>query len=297
MRAGFDVPLPQFKHTSLPNYYRFHEDGESEEQFADRMAADLEKLILSEGPETVAAFFGEPVQGGGGALTPPRTYWDKIQAVLQKYDVMLLADEVICGFGRTGNMWGTQTYNLKPDLITCAKALSASYQPISGLMISDRIYEAMVKQSETHGTFGHGFTYGGHPVACAVALETLKIYQERDIIGHIKSVSPVFLAELDKLNDHPLVGEPRGVGLIAGVELMLDKKKRVPWPAARKIGFMVQERAHERGLVLRAIGDRVAFSPPLIITEDQIVEMFRRFRGALDDVWAVVKSEVATKAA
>ncbi|MCC7275949.1 MAG: aminotransferase class III-fold pyridoxal phosphate-dependent enzyme [Alphaproteobacteria bacterium] len=297
MRAGFDIPLPQFKHTENPNYYRFHKDGESEEQYADRMAEALEKLILAEGPETVAAFFGEPVQGGGGAITPPRTYWAKIQAVLKKYDVLFVADEVICGFGRTGNMWGCQTYDMKPDMLSCAKALSASYQPISALMISEKIYEAMVSQSETHGTFGHGFTYGGHPVACAVAIETLKIYEERDIIGHVKSVSPAFLAMLEKFRDHPLVGDVRGVGLIAGVELMADKVGREPFPAARKVGITVMNKAAENGLIVRAIGDRIAFTPPLIITEAQIAEMGSRFGRALDATWAELKADGTAKAA
>ncbi len=297
MRAGFDIPLPGFKHTDNPNYYRAHEEGETEEQFSDRMAANLEKLILAEGPETVAAFFGEPVQGGGGAITPPRTYWAKIQAVLKKYDVLFVADEVICGFGRTGNMWGCQTYDLKPDMLSCAKALSASYQPISALMISEKIYEAMVQQSEAHGSFGHGFTYGGHPVACAVAIETLKIYEERDLIGHVKSVSPAFLAGLEKFRDHPLVGDVRGVGLIAGIELMADKAKRAPFPAERKMGNRVMAKAAEHGLIVRAIGDRIAFTPPLIITEGQIAEMCSRFGRALDDVQAELKAEGAAKAA
>lgn len=283
MRAGFDIPLPMFKHTDNPHYYRFHTESETEEQFSDRMAANLEALILAEGPDTVAAFFGEPVQGGGGAITPPRTYWEKIQKVLKKYDVLLIADEVIAGFGRTGNMWGCETYGIQPDMISCAKALSAAYQPISALMISDKVYDAVESLSATNGTFGHGFTYGAHPVACAVALETLKIYEERDIVGQVRKVGPVMQAGLENFRDHPLVGDVRGIGLFAGVELMKDAHARTPWAPEQKVGTMVQDHALRHGLIVRAIGDRIAFTPPLIITEEQIGEMCKRFKLALDD--------------
>ena len=283
MRLGFDIPLPMFRHTNNPHYYRLHAEGETEELFSERMAKDLEDLILAEGPDTVAAFFGEPVQGGGGAITPPRTYWQKIQKVLKKYDVLFIADEVISGFGRTGNMWGAQTYDLQPDMISCAKALSAAYQPISALMISDKVYQALESLSATNGTFGHGYTYGAHPVACAVALETLKIYEERNIVSHVRAMSPAMLNGLGAFSDHPLVGDVRGVGLFAGVELMQDRKTRTPWPTDRKVGILVQDFALKHGLIVRAIGDRIAFTPPLIITTEQIGEMCRRFGLALDD--------------
>ena len=290
MRLGFDIPLPMFKHTDNPHYYRLHNEGETEEAFSDRMAANLEALILAEGPDTVGGFFGEPVQGGGGAITPPRTYWQKIQAVLKKYDILFIADEVIAGFGRTGNMWGTQTYALEPDMISCAKALSAAYQPISALMMSEKVYQALESLSAANGTFGHGFTYGGHPVACAVALETLKIYEERNIVGHVNQVSPVMLDGLAAFAGHPLVGDVRGVGLFCGVELMQDRKARTPWPAERKVGTLVQDLALKHGLIVRAIGDRIAFTPPLIITKDEIAEMCRRFGLALDEAQAAMKA-------
>ena len=289
MHSDFDVPLPQFRHTEHPHYYRLHQDGESEEQFATRMADALEALILKEGPDTVAAFFGEPVQGAGGAVTPPATYWDKIQAVLRKYDVLLIADEVICGFGRTGNVWGCQTYGIEPDMLSCAKALSASYQPISALLVNERIYQAMLSESKKLGSFGHGFTYGAHPVACAVAVETLKIYEERGIFDHVRAVSPVMQEGLKSTEDHALVGNARGVGLIAGVELMADKKTRTPFPAEAKVGALVERKCHEAGLVVRAIGDRIAFTPPLIMTEDNLREMVTLFRKGLDAAYADLK--------
>ena len=282
MYAGFGLPLPGFVHTENPNYYRAHQDGETEEAFSARMAEALEALIQHEGPDTIAAFFGEPVQGGGGAITPPRGYWAAIQAVLKRHDILFVADEVICGFGRTGQMWGSQTYDLQPDMISCAKQLSAAYQPISALLISDKVHQSMLEASRINGTFGHGYTYGGHPVACAVAIETLKIYQERDIVGHVQDVSTAFLAGLGALRNHPLVGDVRGVGLIAGVELMADKPNRVPFPAAAAMGVQVQNACERAGLIVRAIGDRIAFTPPLIITHAEIRELCARFEQGLD---------------
>ena len=291
MHAGFGLPLPGFFHTDNPNYYRFHTEGETEEAYSARMAESLEALILAEGPETIAAFFGEPVQGGGGAITPPRGYWAAIQAVLRKYDILLVADEVICGFGRTGSMWGCETYGIEPDMISCAKQLSAAYQPISGLLISGRIHEALLEGSRRLGTFGHGFTYGGHPVACAVAIETLKIYEERDIVGHVREVAPVFLDGLAALADHPLVGDVRGVGLIAGVELMADKASRTPFPAAAGVGVRVQTACEREGLIVRAIGDRIAFTPPLILDRAEAIELVARFGRGLDRAWGEMQGE------
>jgi len=288
MHLDFDVPLPGFLHTDMPHYYRAAQEGESEEAFSARMAANLEALIEREGPDTIAAFFAEPVQGGGGALTPPRGYFEAIQPILKKHDILFLADEVICGFGRTGNMWGSQTYGLEPDLVPCAKQLSASYQPISALMISQKIHDALVEASRKNGTFGHGFTYGGHPVACAVALETLKIYEERDMVNHVRSVSPTFLKELAALTDHPMVGDTRGVGLIGGIELMQDKAAKTPFAPAAKAGQAVQDGCERQGLIVRAIGDRIAVCPPLIVTDSDVTELFRRLRGGLDEAWAAV---------
>ncbi len=297
MHQGFGLPLPGFVHADNPNYYRFHEAGESEEAFSARMAANLEALIQQEGPETIAAFFGEPVQGGGGAITPPRGYWPAIQAVLKRHGILLVADEVICGFGRTGSMWGCDTYGIEPDMISCAKQLSAAYQPISALLVSSRVHEALLEGSRRHGTFGHGYTYGGHPVACAVAIETLKIYEERDIVGHVRDVAPTFLRGLEAFRGHPLVGDVRGVGLIAGVELMADKAARQPYPAAAGVGGRVQAACERHGLIVRAIGDRIAFTPPLILDHAESQELCARFGRGLDAAWAEMQGEPELAAA
>src|SRR5271154_1208457 len=232
---AFDLPIAKILHIDCPHWYRFAKAGESEEAFSSRLAESLEQRILSEGPETVAALIGEPILGAGGVLLPPATYWEKIQAVLKKYDVLLIADEVICGFGRTGEMWGSTAFGLKPDIITCAKALSAAYMPIGALMVSEAIYAAMVKQSEKIGVFSHGFTFGGHPVSAAVALETLRIYEEDGILSHVRRMSPLMQAGLRRFADHPLVGEVRGIGLIGAVELVADKTTKAPFDGAQGI--------------------------------------------------------------
>ena len=296
MHAGFGLPLPGFLQAENPNFYRFHEDGETEDAFSRRMAESLEGLILREGPETIAAFFGEPVQGGGGAITPPDGYWPRIQAVLRRHGILFVADEVICGFGRTATMWGSDTYDLRPDMLSCAKQLSAAYQPISALIIGGHVHEALLEGSRTHGSFGHGFTYGGHPVACAVAIETLKIYEERDIVGHVRDVSPAFLDGLAAFSDHPLVGNVRGVGLIAGVELVANKATRELFPAGAAAGLKVQQACERAGLIVRAIGDRIAFTPPLIITRAEVAELCRRFGQGLDDTLTEMRAPSAAAA-
>jgi 4-aminobutyrate--pyruvate transaminase len=285
----FDLPLDRFLHADCPHHYRFAEKGESEEDFATRLAENLEKLILAEGPDTVAAMFAEPVMGAGGVIVPPATYFDKIQPVLKRHDVLLVADEVICGFGRTGNMWGCQTFDIKPDLITCAKALSSGYLPISAVMISEPIWQAMVKESEKIGVFGHGFTYSGHPVAAAVALETLAIYEERDILEHVRSVAPLLQDGLRRFADHPLVGEVRGIGLVGAVELVADKATKQPFELTQGVGAYLGKRAEANGLIVRPLGDSIAFAPPLVIAAAEIEEMLESFGRALEETWAWVK--------
>ncbi len=282
----FDLPIARVLHAECPHHYRFAEPGESEEDFASRLAANLEALIQREGPETIGAFFAEPVMGAGGVIVPPATYFDKIQAVLKKHDILFIVDEVICGFGRTGNMFGTQTYNLKPDMISVAKNLSSAYLPISALLINERVFQGMVVESEKIGTFGHGFTYSGHPVAAAVALETLKIYAERDIVGLVRRVAPRLQAGLRKLGEHPLVGETRGVGLIGGLELVKDKKTKEAFDPKQMVAAYAAKRTEAHGLIVRAIGDTLAVCPPMIIGEADIDKLIERLGRALDDTAA-----------
>ncbi|MEX0693463.1 MAG: aspartate aminotransferase family protein [Rhodospirillales bacterium] len=291
LHGDFDLPINGILHTTCPHYYREGKEGESEEQFATRCAEDLEKMIVDEGPDTVAAMFCEPVMGAGGVIVPPKTYYAKIQKVLKKYDVLLVADEVINGFGRTGNMWGSETFDLDPDFLSCAKQLSSAYLPISALMISDKVYQAMVGQSEKLGIFGHGSTYGGHPVAAAVALETLKIYEERDIVGHVRSTMGHFADRLAKLGAHPLVGNARSCGLMGALELMKDKPSKIPFEAAKKVGAIAEGRCLENGLIVRAIGDNLAFCPPLITTDAEIDEIFDIAEKSLDETEVMVSEQ------
>jgi 4-aminobutyrate--pyruvate transaminase len=288
----FDLPIARILHTDSPHYYRGAQSGESEEAFAARLADSLEQLILREGPDTVAAFFAEPVMGAGGVIVPPATYFDRIQPILKKYDILFVVDEVICGFGRTGNMFGTQTFDLKPDIITLAKALSAGYLPISANLLTNALYDILLAQSDKLGIFGHGYTYSAHPVPAAVALETLKIYEERDIVGEVRRVGPRMQAGIRSYADHPLIGEARGIGLIGAVELVRDKATRQSFDPKAGVAAYLVRRAQHHGAILRNMpGDVVAFSPPLIISETEIDEMMACFGRALDDTWAMVKEK------
>ncbi len=280
---AFDLPLDRMKHAACPHHYHGARDGESEEDYATRLAEELDQQIQAEGPETVAAFIAEPVMGAGGVLIPPPTYFRKIQAVLRKHEVLMVADEVICGFGRTGNWWGSDTFDIRPDIVTCAKALSSAYLPISAVLISEEIFDALRAQSASLGIFGHGFTYSGHPVCAAVALRTLELMEEREIITHVRRVAPRFQQRLHAFADHPLVGEARGVGLIGGIELSPDKAAHARFDPALKMAPQLQALCQEEGLILRALpDDAIGFCPPLIITEDQIDDMFDRFARAMD---------------
>ena len=290
---SFDLPLPGFIHTITPHFYHGATEGETEEDFATRCAADLEALIVAEGPETVAAMFAEPIMGAGGVILPPKGYFEKIQAVLKRHDVLLVADEVICGFARTGNYWGSQTLGMQPDIITCAKALSASFLPISATMVNDRVFQALASESHKIGTFGHGYTYSGHPVPAAVAIETLKIYDELNIVDHVRTVGAVMQAELRRrFADHELVGEVRGTGLIGAFEMVADKATRRNFDPALKMNARLAKLGEAHGVITRGLpNDTIAFSPPLIITEAEIKEMLDRVSRALDELTVQVRRE------
>ena len=289
--ADFDLPIAGILHADCPHHYRFAEPGETEEEFATRLAANLEKLILDEGPETIAGFIAEPIMGAGGVIVPPATYFEKVQAVLTKYGIKFCVDEVICGFARTGNYWGSQTFNIKPDFLTCAKALSSSYLPISALMVPEDVFAAMQDQSRKIGTFGHGYTYSGHPVAAAVANKTLEIYEKRNSVDHVRAVSPRFQARLKARGNQPLVGEARGVGLIGAVELVANKAEKTPFNPPMVVGTHCFQRAEVHGLVVRNIVDSVAICPPLVISESEIDDLFDRLEKALDDTEMFVAAE------
>ncbi len=282
---GFDLPAIPVMHTETPHFYREGNPDETEAQFTDRLARTLEQQILAEDPDTIAAFIAEPVMGAGGVLIPPAGYFEKIQAVLDRYDILLICDEVICGFARTGEMFGSQTFNATPDLMTIAKQLSSAYQPIGGVMLSEKVYNALEKGSDRHGMFGSGNTYGGHPVAAAVAIETLNIYAEQNITDHVKSLSDQFQSGLSRLADHPLVGQARGVGLIGALEIVKDKHTKEQYPAGDKVAAQIANFARTRNLILRPTpGDSVALCPPLIINEQELELVFERLEGALNDM-------------
>jgi 4-aminobutyrate--pyruvate transaminase len=270
----FDLPIANVLHTSCPHYYRYGEAGETEDQFADRMAKDLDELIQKEGPETVAAFIAEPIMGAGGVIIPPANYFAKIGAVLAKYDVRIIADEVICGFGRTGNWFGTTTMGMKPTSISMAKAITSAYFPMGAITIEEELYQAMLDESRKLGTFGHGFTYTAHPVGCAVALKTIEIYEREKTIDHVRKVAPTFEKRIGQFADHPLVGEVRAKGLIGAIELVADKKTKRAFEPKKGVGAIAADILQENGLIVRPMGDSIAFCPPLIISEAEINEMF-----------------------
>jgi 4-aminobutyrate--pyruvate transaminase len=278
----FDLPIDRFLHVTCPHYYREGLPGESEADFVKRLADELEQLILAEGPDTVGGFFAEPVMGTGGVVVAPAGYFEAIQAVLKKYDVLTVSDEVICGFGRTGAYWGAEAVGYKPDMITCAKALSSAYLPISAVIVSQMIVDAMREQSDKVGVFGHGYTYGGHPVCAAAALAALNRYDELGTTSNAAETGAYFQKRLGELKDHPIVGEVRGIGLMAGVELVADKATKAPFPPSVGAGAACSRFALDRGLVTRNLGETMSFSPPLIVSRQEIDAIVDTFRAALD---------------
>ena len=283
-RAGFDLPMSdRFFHLTCPSHYRDALPGESEGVFASRLVEELDTLIRALGPETIAAFFAEPVMGAGGVVVPPKGYFEKIQPILKKHDILFVADEVINGFCRTGNMWGCDTFGIRPDLVICAKQLSSAYVPIAAVLMSQEFYEVIADQSAKLGTLGMGYTYSGHPVAAAVALETLKIYESDKILDHVRRVSPRFQERLIRLAAHPLVGEARGVGLLGGLEIAKDKNTKEQFPQEAKAAAQIVQRCLEEGLIVRPLpGDVIGICPPLIIEEHEIDQLFDRLERGLD---------------
>ncbi len=279
--SHFDLPIDGILHTDAPHYYRGRVDGESETRFVDRIVGNLEKLIYREGPDTVAAFIAEPVPGAGGVIVPPSGYYEKIQAVLKAHDILFIDDEVINGFGRLGEPFGAQAMGIEPTTMSFAKAISSAYLPISAVAVPEFMYDVLVEGSRELGNFSHGFTYSGHPVCAAVALRTLELYEERDLFAHAAKIAVPFQAALASFADHPLVGEARGMGLMGAIELVADKATGEAFATSKGVGAYCSQQALERGLIVRNLGDSIAFCPPLIITEAHVDEMFEKFRGAL----------------
>jgi 4-aminobutyrate---pyruvate transaminase len=281
-QIDFDLPIANIIHTACPHHYRFAHEGESEEEFSARLARELEELIIAQDPETVAAFIAEPVMGAGGVIVPPAGYFPAIAAVCAKYDLYLICDEVITGFGRLGKMFGCDVVGFTPHAISIAKALSSAYVPIAGVMLPEMMYEAMLIESRKIGTFGHGFTYSGHPVAAAVALKTLEIIERERIVDAVAAKVPQFLGRLHALAEHPLVGEARGLGLVGAVELVADKATKRAFDGKLGVTARCAQFAQEVGLIVRALADSVAICPPLVITPAEIDVMFDRLATALN---------------
>jgi 4-aminobutyrate--pyruvate transaminase len=293
----FDLPLPGFLHTACPQHYRFAEAGESEEQFATRLADELDALIVKEGPDTVAAFIAEPVMGAGGVIVPPKTYFEKIMKVCTRHDVFMISDEVICGFGRLGTAFGCEKLNFQPHALSVAKALSSAYLPIAGVMIPEDEYQALLSESRKIGVFGHGFTYGGHPVSAAVALKALEIYQRDNVFERAAGLAPHFQSRLAALGEHPLVGEARGIGMIGGAELVADKRTKRSFDPQHGVASRAVQFAEAEGLIVRAVmGDVLTLCPPLIITDAEIDDLFARLTRALDQTLDWVTREKLAQA-
>lgn len=291
VRGPLVPPASEILFTDTPHYYRRTQSEQSPAAFVDQLIGNLEALIVAEGADTIAAMIVEPVTGAGGVIMPPDGYFPRLAELLRRHDILLLSDEVICGFGRTGHWFGSQAFGFTPDMMSVAKGLSSGYQPIGAVVLSEAIFAAAADEADRIGTFGHGFTYAGHPVTSAVARETLKIYQEMDLIGHVRRRAVPFQRQLQAFADHPLVGDVRGIGLLGALELVADRDARTPFAPGLRVGPRVVESALAHGLIVRSLGDIIAVCPPLIIEEADITELFARLMRALDDVAASLAAD------
>jgi len=289
--GGFDLPFDFVKHARCPHHWREAEPGEDERAFAARLATELDALIEAEGPETVAAFIAEPVMGAGGVIVPPEGYFEAIRPVLARHDVALIDDEVICGFGRTGNWFGAETFAMAPRTVSMAKQMTGGYFPLSAVAMDRAMAEVIEAESGRHPSLGHGFTYGGHPAGCAVGIAAIDIYERRGVIDHVRAVAPGFQRRLRALAEHPLGGEARGGGLIGAIELSPDPATAAPFREAGKVGPRLAQELLSHGVILRAVGDTLAFCPPMIITEAELEELFAPIPAALDATHAWARAE------
>lgn len=282
MHREFGLPLPGFLHTLCPDSYRGMREGEDEAAFVERLAVELEMLILREGPDSVAAFIAEPINAGGGIIVPPKGYFARIQEVLRKYDILFLDDEIVTGFGRTGNWFGKETVEATPDMMALAKGLSSSYFPISAVVLAPPIYEALREFNKAGGNFGHGFTNSGHPVGVSVALEAISIYQEMGLVDHVRRMGSRLRGHFERLAaESAIVGEVRGAGLMLGIELVADRETRAPFDPHLQVGPRFDRIAYDNGLIARCMGDVLGFSPPLIVDEQAVDEIAERVSTSL----------------
>ena len=289
---GFDMPRDFVLHTDSPHYYKDALNQESSNRFVNRLLKNLEDLIIKECSENIAAMILEPIQGAGGVIIPPDNYLKGVQKLLKKNDILLIVDEVICGFGRTGKMFGCDTFKIKPDMMVIAKGLSSGYVPISALLINDEIHGAISDFSSINKVFGHGFTYSGHPVAAAVALETIKIFEDENIIGHVQQISEKFNTKMEQLNDHSIVGNARSIGLIGAIELVKNKKNKTYFDPKIAIGTRIVKNAQRNGLIVRVLqGDIVALCPPLIINGKELDILFKKFNKSIEDTEVELNTE------
>ena len=289
---GFDMPRDFVVHTDSPHYYKDSLSQESSREFVNRLLKNLENLIIKEGADNIAAMILEPIQGAGGVIIPPDNYLKGVQKLLKKNAILLIVDEVICGFGRTGNMFGCDTFQIKPDMMVIAKGLSSGYVPISALLINEEIYETISDFSSINNVFGHGYTYSGHPVAAAVALETIKIFKDENIIGHVKEISEKFNTKIEQLNVHSIVGNARSIGLIGAIELVQNKKNKTYFDPKIGIGSRIVKNAQKNGLIVRALqGDIVALCPPLIINNKEVDILFNKFNKSIKDTEVELNTE------
>ena len=288
--GAFGLPLEGFLFADCPHYWRFGRDGESEAAFTEHCARNLEAQIEAEGPETIAGFFAEPVMGAGGVIPPSQGYFAAIQPILKKHGIPLIADEVICGFGRTGKLWGCQTYDIQPDIIVASKCLTAGYFPMGAILVSDEIHEDLVAAAEDFEEFPHGFTTAGHPVGCAIALKAIDVILNEGVFDNVVAVAPYFQERLKAFATHPHIGEARGVGLMGALELVADKASKAPFPPEQPVSEQIANAALENGLICRPIGQAIVLAPPFIITRGQIDELFDKLQKTLDHVLGVVEA-------
>lgn len=291
IHRDFDLPAIPVRHLTAPWYYRNALPGESEAAFSQRLADELEAVILEEGAETIAAFIGEPVIAAGGVIPAPEGYWQKVEAICRRHDILIVADEIITAFGRLGHMFGCERYGFQPDIMVLSKQLTSSYQPLAAIVVSDDIHDVLVRNAGKIGSFAHGFTTTGHPVATAVALENLAIIEERGLVAHAGDMGERLAEGLRSFAGHPLVGDIRAVGLMAGVELVADRASGRMFEERGRLGFWMFQKAHEHGLIIRAIYDTIAFCPPLIVSPQEVGTIVSAFGRTLDDAALWVRSQ------